>query len=225
MRILDAHPEWLEAMRSRLLTRELLNLPQTFAQFVETTNRRFDQVDRQFKEIDQRFDQVDRRLDGLDRWVGKTDRRLQRLEDRTGMLVGAHARDEAIKQVVLLPEAMGLVKMQRLLGLTDLQALVRSNDTTGIPANDLASFRRADAVVEAQDDEGQTCYITVEVSFTVNGRDTTRAIRNAGYMTRFTGGRAYPAVIGVHADQHVLDMVEAGEVHWYRLDPKILEVE
>ena len=239
MKVLDTHPEWLEAMRSRLLTRELLDLPQTLAQFVETTNRRLDQVDRQFKEVDQRFDQVDRqfkevdqrfdgmdgRLDRMDRWADKTDRRLQRLEDRTGMLVGAHARDEAIKQIVLLPEALGLVKMRRLLGLTDLHALVRSNDTTGIPTNDLASFRRADAILEAEDDEGQTCYIAVEVSFTANGRDTSRAIRNAGYMTRFTGDRAYPAVIGVRVDQHVLDLVESGEVHWHRLDPKILEVE
>ena len=211
MKVLDSHPEWLEAMRSRLLTRELLALPQTFAEFVETTNRRFEAIDLRFEAVDRRFDGVDRRL--------------QRLEDRTGMLVGAYARDEAIKEIVLLPGEMGMSKMWRLLDLEDLQELVRSADTADIPANDLLSFRRADAIVEAEDDEGRTCYIAAEVSFTVNGRDTRRAIRNAGYMTRFTGNRAYPAVMGVHADKQVLDMVESGQVHWYRLDPRILEVE
>lgn len=210
MEVLDSHPEWLEAMRSRLLTRELLALPQTFAGFVETTNRRFEA-------IDLRFDGVDGRFDGVDG-------RLQRLDDMTGVLVGAFARKEAIKELVLLPDHMGIGKRRRLLGLEDLQALVRSVDTAGIPADDLRSFRRTDTIVEAEDDEGRTCYIAAEVSFTVNGRDTSRAIRNAGYMTRFTGDRAYAAVMGVHADKHVLDMVDSGEVHWYRLDPMTLDV-
>ena len=203
MRVLDSHPEWLEAMRSRLLTRELLALPQTFAEFVETTNRRFDRIDR-------RFDQIDRRL--------------ERLDDMTGILVGAFARKEAIKELVLLPDHMGIGKRRRLLGLEDLQALVRSVDTAGIPADDLRSFRRTDTIVEAEDDEGRTCYIAAEVSSTVNGRDTSRAIRNAGYMTRFTGDRAYPAVMGFRVDEQVLDIVDSGEVHWYRLDPMILDV-
>ena len=211
MRVLDSHPEWLEALRSRLLTRELLAMPQILADFMETTNRRFEEVDR-------RFEQVDRRLDGMDR-------RLQRLEDRTGILVGAHARNEALKEMVLLTRDMGMAKMRRLWSFDDVDALVHAGDTTGIPANDLRSFRRADAIVEAADNEGRTCYIAAEVSFTVNGRDTSRAIRNAEYMTRLTGERAYPAVMGVHIDDQVLHTVESGAVHWYRLDPRVLEVE
>ena len=42
IRLLDENPEWLEALRSRLLTRELLEMPQTLARFIETTNRRFE---------------------------------------------------------------------------------------------------------------------------------------------------------------------------------------
>ncbi len=232
MRVLDSHPEWLEAMRSRLLTRELLALPQILADFIETTNRRFEEVDRRFEEVDRRFDgvdrrfeEVDRRFDGVDRRLDGMDRRLQRLEDRTGMLVGAHARNEALKEVVLLSRDMGMAKMRRLWSFEDVDALVHAGDTTGIPANDLRSFRRADAIVEVADDEGRTCYIAAEVSFTVNGRDTSRAIRNAEYMTRLTGDRAYPAVMGVHIDEQVLDTVESGEVYWYRLDPQVLEVD
>ena len=246
MRVLDSNPEWLEAMRSRLLTRELLAMPQILADFVETTNRRFDEMDRRFEGVDRRFEGVDRRFEGVDRRFEEVDRRfegvdrrfeevnsrldgmdrrLQRLDDRTGILLGAHARNEALKEIGLLSSDMGMAKMRRLWSMEDVNALVQAGDTSGIPANELRSFRRADAIVEVEDGDGRTCYIAAEVSFTVNGRDTTRAVRNAKYVTRFTGERCYPVVMGVHIDEQVLETVESGAVYWYQMDPRVLEVE
>ncbi|MXX25648.1 MAG: hypothetical protein F4Z82_09435 [Caldilineaceae bacterium SB0668_bin_21] len=52
VRIMDNHPEWVEAMRVRLLSREVLELPQTMARLTETvdsfaasTNKRLDAVE------------------------------------------------------------------------------------------------------------------------------------------------------------------------------------
>lgn len=45
IRLLDENPEWVEALRARLLTRELVEMPQTLARFVETTNRRCDALE------------------------------------------------------------------------------------------------------------------------------------------------------------------------------------
>ena len=45
VRLLDEHPHWAEALRVRLLTRELIELPEKFAQFVEQTNQRFEEID------------------------------------------------------------------------------------------------------------------------------------------------------------------------------------
>ena len=42
VRVLDEHPEWVEALRVRLLTRELLELPQRLADFVAAANKRFE---------------------------------------------------------------------------------------------------------------------------------------------------------------------------------------
>ena len=49
MQVLDEHPQWLEAMRDRLLPRKLLELPQTMAElsaevrsFAKTTKERLD---------------------------------------------------------------------------------------------------------------------------------------------------------------------------------------
>lgn len=38
VRIMDNHPEWVEAMRVRLLSREVLELPQTMARLAETVD-------------------------------------------------------------------------------------------------------------------------------------------------------------------------------------------
>ncbi len=225
MRALDTNPELLEAMRSRLLTRELLDMPRTLAVFIENTDRRFESVDRQFESVDRRFESVDRRFESVDRRFESLDRRVQRIEDRTGLLVGAYARNEALREVVVLSREMGMARMRRIWSFDEVDALVRSRDTTGISVDDLRSFRRADAIVEAVDGQGGTNYIAVEVSFTVNGRDTTRAIRNADYMTRFTSQPCLPAVMGVRLDERVRRTVESGEVYWYRLDPQLLEVD
>ena len=86
----------------------------------------------------------------------------------------------------------------RTLNQQDIRALVQAQNTADISANELRSFRRADLIMEAADRAGETCYLAVEVSFTANGRDTTRAIRNAGFLSRFTGRRCRAVVAGLH---------------------------
>ena len=46
VRVLDDNPEWLEALRARLLTRELLEMPNALAQFAAETNQQFAEVNR-----------------------------------------------------------------------------------------------------------------------------------------------------------------------------------
>ena len=88
--------------------------------------------------------------------------------------------------------------------------LTESVDTSGIPTNELRSFRRADLIVEATDKNDEVCYVAVEISFTANGRDTIRAIRNAEFLNRFTGRRSYAAVAGLSRDNRVNEVFESG---------------
>ena len=67
--------------------------------------------------------------------------------------------------------------------------------------------------------------IAVEISFTANGRDTTRAVRNAGFLTRFTGKCSYAAIVGLNRDNRLQGSIETGEVLWYQLEPELLEAE
>ena len=210
VRVLDENPGWLEALRVRLLTRELLELPKTMAEFVATTNRRFEEVDRRFEEVDRRFDAVDRRFD--------------RLESDIGPIKAAHARNAAVREADLIAEESGLAFI-RTLSDAEIRDLVQSSDTAGISVNDLRSFRLADLILEAHDSSGESCYLAAEISFTANGRDTARAIRNAGLLARFTGRPAYSAVAGLRHDDRIRDRIEAGQVAWHQLDAHALEVD
>ena len=196
IRVLDENPEWLEALRARLLTRELLELPQQLAEFAATTNPRFEAVDRRF----------------------------DRLERDIGPIKGAHARNAALREADLIAEESGLTFVRTLTD-EEVRDLVQSADTAGISADNVRSFRRADLILEARDAAGEPCYLAAKVSFTANGRDTTRATRNAALLERFTGRRSYAAVAGLRHDDRIRDRIENGEVGWYQLDAHAMEVE
>ena len=210
VRVLDDNPEWLEALRARLLTRELLEMPNALAQFAAETDRRFAGVDQQFAE-------VNRRLDG-------NDRSIQWLQDSVGILKGAHARNVAQRDYGWMTRSMGLQPM-RLLPVDDVDELALKLRETGVSRSDLESFRKADMIIEASDAGGETVYIAVEVSFTVDERDTGRAIRNARYLTRITGKPARAAVIGSTLDDRVRALIASGEVYWHPFSDKDMQAD
>ena len=146
-----------------------------------------------------------------------------RMQESPSVLKDWHARNAAERQAGLIAEDLGL-EYVRTLTFDDVRAMVRSHDTTDIPVNDLRSFRLADLIVEATD-AGESCYVSVEISFTANGRDTKRALRNAGFLTRFTGRRACAVIASVQVDDRIRSILDDGDVSWYRLDRKSLDVE
>ena len=203
IQVLDENPQWLEAMRARLLTRELIELPEKFTLLVA--------------EVTSFVAEANRRFDGLETGV-------KSVQNDTGLLKGILARNAALEEVTDVAREVGLRRTKNLTR-DDLWDLIDQADTSGIPTNELRSFRRADLIMEAMDQEGATCYVAVEISYTANGRDTTRALRNAGFLTRFTGRRSHAAVAGLFRDERIQDLIDSGEVAWYQLDPQILEAE
>ncbi len=210
IRILDDNPEWMDALRARLLTRELIELPEKFTQFVAEMNSFVAEMNRFVEATNRRFDALENRVASI--------------QDDVGILKGAHARDAALRETPFIANEMGFRWVKDLTSF-DLWGLIDDADTSGIPTNELRSFRRADLIIEATDQDGNPCYIAVEISFTANGRDTSRALRNAGFLARFTGKHAYSAVVGLRRDDRIQGLVESGEVFWYQLDPEVLEAE
>ena len=156
----------------------------------------------------------------------------------------AYVRNGALEEADMIAEELGLSLVGKL-DRAELRSLVQSAETDDISKDDLRSFLRADIVLRATDPAGADPagadpagadpaaaapagterYVAVEVSYTVNHRDTERARRNARFLTRFTGRRASAVVAGLRMDERVRPTVESGEVAWYQLDAKTLDLD
>ena len=217
MRILDDHPEWLEAMRMRLLTRELIEMPQRLAEFMASTNERLDKLEGRFDKLEGRVGDVETGLTGLQAEV-------KRMGVDVGNLKGAHAKSVAISEADVIAESVGL-RLTRVLAGQEISDLARRKDVTDIPRNEMLSFRRADVIMEAADPDGAVSYVAVEVSYTVNERDVERAVRNAGMLARFTGKPAHAVVAGLRLDNRVEGAVASGAVFWHEMDAHALQAD
>ena len=273
MRVLDENPEWLEALRTRLLTRELIELPRRFAEFAASVDQRFDEQGKAIARLEQRMGGVEQRMGGLEERVGGLEERVGGLEERVGGLeqrsdehtqtlaehgqmladqgkaiarleerVGEHSaefveirrqfqllRDDfgdlkgprpeeaAAEDIDFIAEELGL-SFVRVLTRDDLKSLLRAQPLPDLERGVRHSFTKADIVAEAADESGETRYIAVEASYTVNGRDTDRALRNAEILTRLTGKPAQAVVAGYRLDDRVRVRVESGEVYWRELE-------
>jgi len=51
LRIIREQPEWGDALRSALLSKEVLELPQRLAEFSEAANKRFDRLESDVAEL------------------------------------------------------------------------------------------------------------------------------------------------------------------------------
>ena len=245
LRVLDENPDWVEALNTRLLSRELIELPKKFTQFVaemhsfvaemhnfvaeihsfvEATNRRLDALETKVEVIQEDVSTLKKDVSTLKKDVSTLKTQVKSIQNDVGILKGGHARTAALREATTIAREMGLRRTKNLTQ-DDLWTLTDHANTSSIPANELKSYRRADLIMEATDSGGDLCYIAVEISFTANGRDTHRAMRNAKLLTQFTDRRAYPAVAGLRRDDRIQDLVESGTVFWYQLDPDVLEAE
>ena len=223
LRVLRERPEWKAEVRREILTEELMNLPARFDSFVASTERfiasteQFIASTEQFIEEQREFNKEQRQFnDRVDGFIERTNQRFSRIEDDISNMRGEHARNTAIGEAVDIAEYMGF-QMLRILSGDDLRELLRTSDTSGIATSELQSFRRADLVMEATDADGNVHYVAVEASNTADQRDTRRAIRNAGFLTRFTGRPAHPAIASVRNDYQVQDLIDSGQVYWHAL--------
>ena len=140
-----------------------------------------------------------------------------------GPIKAAYVSDKAKSEGPFIAQDMGF-DYARTLNPVDMFALTKGQDLSGISRGDIRSFHRADLVMQVTDPQGQESYIAVEMSYTADERDTTRAIRNAAYLARFTGRPARAAIAGLRRDRRIED-IDPSDVFWYELPDSIMEVE
>ena len=107
LRLLDEKPEWVEALRARLLTQDLLDLPERFSQFVErmdtfvaemndfragvdrfveATNRRFDAIEARQDRMENDIKGIRQNVDVLQQDVGELKQDVGELKQDVGEL-------------------------------------------------------------------------------------------------------------------------------------------
>lgn len=227
IQILDENPHWLEALRARLLTRELLELPQRHAEFVALSERRHAITEANFKEAHSDVSELSRKHD---RSMERSEQINREIMNDLGMLKGLAIESAVFRLADDVAIELGLRRVNRL-SVNQLVDMAESADTSGMfdspqsRRDNLRSFRRADLIMEARDPkypDSETCYIAVEASYTINGRDTRRVLRNVEYLERFGQKKAYAVVAGVHLDNRIREDVESGRVFWYEIEEHMI---
>ena len=261
IRVMDENPSWRDAVRDRVLTRDLLELPERFAEYARQNNARMDafemRVEREFQlvreeiaalrahvaalethvaalethvaaleaqvvELKAQVAALREHVAALEAHVAALERRIGRYEQDMANFRARHASEVVRSQSSPVARYLGCVWVRDLTA-NDIVLIEDKADTSGIAVNELISFRRADLIMETvRRDTGATCYVAVEISYTVNGRDTRRAIRNAEFLRRFTGEDALAAVSGVRKDYRVDADIDANNVAWYPLEEEDL---
>ena len=224
LRALAENPRWKEAVRREILTEELLALPARFDNFVATTQAFMDKTEAFMEEQRQINANTAEFIAEQKEFNARTDRKMERLQNDISNLRADHARSNAIDEAFFIAVDMGF-SLIRALANSDLRAMCQAGDATGISANALRSFYRADLVLEVADGNDASHYIAVEVSYTADERDTGRALRNAGYLARFTGRPAHAAVASVRNDNRIQPLIDGGEIYWHQLEDRDYPVE
>ena len=246
LRALAENPQWREAVRAHILGEELLQLPAKFSTVLElmstfvkdmhefVSNIRTFVVDQrtinaemqEFKSDQLQFNsemrefktaqlEFNTRQEELSAGII---RRVDNLIDEVDVLKGYRILDAATANCIDITEDMGFT-YSKTLTRADKRRMAQGAAGSGIPTNELRSFRLADLLIEATDGEN-THYIAVEASFTADGRDTTRALRNARFLTQFTGCPSHAAIVSVRNDHQVTSEIESGAVFWYEMEDR-----
>ena len=207
-RILQEHPTWAQALRSLILSQDLMDLPEKFDQFVKEHQAFQERTGERFNALGERFDAFE----------GRTEERFNALQGSVDNARGpAYEMKAASNLRSLLRQHLGLRNARILKGPNRepdwefADSLDRAQENRSITEEELAAALRLDVIAQARTADGQTVYAAVEISVTVGQGDVTRARDRARIISRATGMLAEAVVIGERTGERAAGMIEAGE--------------
>ena len=231
LRVLSENPEWRAAVRAQILGEELTQLPAKFDAFVDKMDVFVEKVDVFIEKVDafieeqKRFNaRIENFIESQKNLNEKLARNMDRITHDIGQLRGWFARLNAAEFAPVIAWEMGMTFV-RSLSRGELSQMAQQAIRDGTSRDSLRSFINADVIIEATQADGSTCYIAVEASYTADHRDADRALRNAGYMTQFTGLPARPCIVSVRNDRELGPDILQGNVFWYPIPDQFWEPE
>ena len=169
--------------------------------------------------LEQILDTLTAKVDSLS---AEVDEKVNGIRQDLGEVRGGHARNVVLRDAVLVASSLDCrliseVPQGIILGFSKVAAA--NNESP----DDVKSFQHADLILYVSDDQGHPRYLAVEASFTVSGHDIDRAVRNAKYLTQYTGLRADPVVSGIQVLPEAQERIDRGEALLYRIERRHLQ--
>ena len=211
---LNQNPEARILLLRTLLSEDLLSLPSR----VERIEQKVDEIQQDVSELKQDMTTVKQNVSTIQQDVSM-------IMNDMAPLKGLHART-ATGYALRVIARVNNCRYVRELNSDELYDLVSESGDPDISPGDMDSFEAADFVIEANHREtGETYYIAIETSYTGQMEDARRAMRNAGYLTRFTGRPARAVVAALQITPDVEAAVGNGQVVWYKIQQRLLQPE
>ena len=164
------------------------------------------------------------KVDGIQSMFEELGAKFDGVRDDLGLVKGGHARSAMVNNLPRIAAEFGFQYIAAM-PQTTVMEFANMARALGEEKSQVDSFRNADMVMHVLDDKGQPAYVAIEASFTVDSNDINRAVRNAGYLTRFTGLPAFPAVAGVAVMPEAQEEVDTEKVFLYKISPRELQSE
>ena len=219
MRSLDQNPEIEQELRRRLLTQELLDLPNTVGKLATDISEMRDIFDRRLTSLESQQSENTEQLNSIQQT-------LNTLDGRVANTTGSDYERRATRCVPSL--------LSRYLRLSRIQALhsslqetapflveminkaLTAHDITDHEADDL---EQAGIIVSAHNVDGAHTYLVTEASVTIDDTDIDRAHRRAQMLQSFAGRLVIPAVIGATPSDANRQRAADANVHILTLQP------
>ena len=189
-RILREQPEWVDTLRSLLLTQELLELPSRVAELVqaiEAMNQRLDGMGGRLDSLEGRFSN----LEGNDYERRVRYRVLSRVQQYFGMA------DAYLALTQNDPEARELSR-----------AITHAIRNSVVSHDEVEDLHNTDIIISDPDNR----HAAIEVSITASREDVERAQRRADTLGKATGGTTRAIVATVNLRDDVARQAEAAGV-------------
>lgn len=195
-RLLRENPDWRDEIRRQLLTEELLELPQRFAEYTKVTDKRLDRIEK-------KLDSLTGRVDSL---------RGQTLEQRLPTQIPPLVAMQLDVRRVYPIWAPGILAtnprtqaFENMLEQAAEDGVISDDDETRLRVTDLIlrSQRKADR---------STLWFAVESSGIINYEDITRANRSANAIAKIYEQDAVPIVYGYQIQDEQKELANQLEV-------------
>ena len=210
LRSLDDNPEVKEEIRQRLLTQELLDLPNTVAQMAASVSEMRDVFDQRVTALEERFDgfqaqqsENTEQLNSIRQTLDRLDGKVGSLDGRVSNITGSDYERKATRRTPnLLSRYLHLGQIQVIHSPLQetapylVQVVNDAMEADTITAEQADDLDQADIIVLAKDPDNKPTHLVAEASVTIDETDIDRAYQRARMLQRITESPAIAAVIG-----------------------------